>query len=141
MAILPLFPKPVNGFTVSSFAPFFTGVFFISPSPCSLICRFGVNCKDGAHRVPNAGQPRLRANPFAVCSLAVLSRRHPKSCPCCCAEKFTRCWFFQRDPKLSVKKKTAAGLQHGSRFLIPWFAAQNKKRRADQESITASSMA
>ena len=42
MVILPLFPKPVSGFTVSSFAPFFTGVFFISLSPCSAIYRLGL---------------------------------------------------------------------------------------------------
>ena len=42
MVILPLFPKPVSGFTVSSFAPFFIGVFFISVSPCFSIYRLGL---------------------------------------------------------------------------------------------------
>jgi hypothetical protein len=42
--ILPLFPKPVNGFTVFNFAPFFTGVFFISLSPSSSIYGLGLTC-------------------------------------------------------------------------------------------------
>ncbi len=42
MAILPLFPKPVSGFTALSFDPFFTGVFFIYFSPSNLNCRLGL---------------------------------------------------------------------------------------------------
>jgi hypothetical protein len=52
---VPLFPKPVNGFTLLSFDPFFTGVFFIFVLSLDLDLPAWASYLVEAVHVPNRG--------------------------------------------------------------------------------------